>query len=392
MGKDLIGIMYRIKASSSQKTSEAESQEIQNTTDENLGEILGKPKSTETQETETETETIEKTTGILPQNGDETEKTTEVSTQTELKELINNSLVIGGVGIGAFALGLVMGVLLSKIKKKNESKVVHSEEERMGNSATAYSNFEYKSEAVQNISVGKVHNIGKRQGQQDSLGVSEIQNGIIAVVADGMGGLSDGDKVSQKIVMTVLQDAQRISAREFENPLYAITAHANNEVNRMLGAGGRYKSGSTLIAVVAEKTGFHWVSVGDSRIYLYRNGMLLQINREHIYEAELMKQAVNGEISFAEVKMDRQKNGLTSFIGMGDLEFIDGSTRKVPIQKGDAILLMSDGVFNTVPEEEIADILVRTSDTKTAEAELEKCVLKYNNPKQDNFTAIILRF
>lgn len=44
--------------------------------------------------------------------------------------------------------------------------------------------------------IGKVHNIGKRQQQQDTLGVYVGNAGILAVVSDGMGGLSDGEKVS----------------------------------------------------------------------------------------------------------------------------------------------------------------------------------------------------
>ena len=54
--------------------------------------------------------------------------------------------------------------------------------------------------SVGEIQIGKVHNMGRRSAQQDSLGVTDVPEGVFAVVADGMGGLSDGDKVSQTVV------------------------------------------------------------------------------------------------------------------------------------------------------------------------------------------------
>ena len=238
--------------------------------------------------------------------------------------------------------------------------------------------------------IGKLHHIGMRKQQQDSLGITETADGLCAVVADGMGGLSQGDKVSQKIVMTMLQDASRLPRALGPGSLFEMVAHANEEVNRMLGVENQYKSGSTLISVLVRPEGFEWVSVGDSRIYLYRNEKLIQLNREHTYEAELLEQAVNGEISFAEAQKDPRKKGLTSFIGMGKLKYIDGSRRPVAAQAGDRLLLMSDGVFNTLSEQEMCEILKNSGSPEEAAQLFEQRILAYQRPKQDNFTAVIL--
>lgn len=247
-------------------------------------------------------------------------------------------------------------------------------------------------EAVEKIRVGKLHNIGKREQQKDSLGVADTADGVFAVIADGMGGLSDGDKVSQKIVMTMLQDAAPMPGDGRTPGLFEMVAHANEEVNRMLGVQNQYQSGSTVVAVMACPESFTWVSVGDSRICLYRNGRLIQLNREHTYEAELLQQAVNQEISFEEARRHPKRRGLTSFIGMGKLKYIDGSARGVPVQEGDMLLLMSDGVFHTLSEQEICDIIQSCGDCRQAAAAMEKRILEYQKPKQDNFTAIILEF
>lgn len=238
--------------------------------------------------------------------------------------------------------------------------------------------------------IATVQNIGGRSTQQDSYGVVQCPAGTLAVVADGMGGLSDGDKVSQKIVATMRSDATRIRPGQTDNVLCQMIAHANQEVNRMLGTARQYKSGSTVLAVLIEKNRMQWITVGDSRIYLYRGGSLIQLNREHVYYAELLKQAINGKLSFAEANRDPQAERLSSFVGMGDLKHVDFCLNKLHLREGDRILLMSDGVFNTLSEEEIAKAVQAAEDTAQAAASLEQKVLQKNAPNQDNFTCVLL--
>ncbi len=239
-------------------------------------------------------------------------------------------------------------------------------------------------------SIGTVHNIGARNGQQDSFDVVHCAAGTLAVLADGMGGLADGDKVSQKIVATMRADAMRIRPAQTDNLLCQMTAHANQEVNRMLGAARQYKCGSTLLAVLIEKATMQWITVGDSRIYLYRGGSLIQINREHIYRAELLQQAINGKRSFSEALRDPQADRLSSFIGMGEIKNADFSLNRLKLCAGDRILLMSDGVFNTLSNEEIAEVIRVSPDAAEAAIAMEQRILQKHAPNQDNFTCVIL--
>lgn len=236
--------------------------------------------------------------------------------------------------------------------------------------------------------VGSLHNIGMRPAQQDSMGVTETKFGLFAAVADGMGGLSESDKVSRKIIMTLLERVTLLNGLTSENALFEMTAEANKRINKMLGYGGG--SGSTLVAILLGRSYFHWVSVGDSRIYLYHNRCLLQLNREHNYEMDLIEKAVNGETAFGEIKSNSRRHGLTSYIGMGRLAHVEGSTRPVKVASGDKLLLMSDGVYNTLSENDMIDILASAPDAKAAAAAFESKIISYNRPRQDNFTAIIV--
>ena len=242
------------------------------------------------------------------------------------------------------------------------------------------------------LAYGQLQQIGRRPTQQDCMGLYGVSGGLIAVVADGMGGLKNGDAVSRRIVQTVAADCRSLGAAQIRGNLMAMAAHANDEVNRMLGPGELYKSGSTLVMVLAEPQQFSWVSVGDSRIYLFRAGRLLQLNREHNFEAELLLRAVNHQLSFQEARNNPKRKSVSSFIGMGNLKYVDGVQRPIQTLKGDRILLCSDGIFNTLSEQRIEEILTQYPDAKLAAERLEAAVTEANNPHQDNFSAIILSY
>lgn len=239
------------------------------------------------------------------------------------------------------------------------------------------------------ISIGKLHHIGKRKSQQDSFGTVILEDQtVLAVVADGMGGLSDGDKVSQLIVYTILSQSKNVLKEGVAAPLYQLVGIAKNAINT--DSNIVQNSGSTLLAVWQKQNHFQWISVGDSRIYLYRAGSLVQMNSEHIYKRKLLLSAVNGERSYESAYTNEQAECLTGYMGKERLKHIEGSLRDVELEPGDRILLMSDGVFNTLSEREIAQSVMDGGDVeKAAEIMLEE-ILQKNNLAQDNCTAVIL--
>ena len=249
---------------------------------------------------------------------------------------------------------------------------------------------EKETDTLPELSIGKIHNIGKRASQQDNLGYMNVDKGVFAVVADGMGGLTESDLVSQNVVQSLIGSCRNLNAEQIRNNLPALISRANNEVNRILGPNGIYKSGSTAVCVFAEPDQLRWISVGDSRVYLYRSGTLLQLNREHIYETELILQSVNGKGSFRAARENRQRKHLTSFIGMGEIKYIDFNLNPVEVKRGDRIILTTDGVFNTLSDSEIAAIIDGSSDANAVTAALEKAVLEKASPYQDNFSMVLI--
>lgn len=286
--------------------------------------------------------------------------------------------VLGGAALLAALIGAGITALIKGKKTDNR---------HMSNSTTVSGE-----EMPLNLGYGQLQQIGRRNSQQDCMGLYGVRGGLLAVVADGMGGLKNGDAVSQKIVQTFAADCRNLSAAQISGNLMAMAAHANDEVNRMLGPSELYKSGSTLVAVLAEPQQFSWVSIGDSRIYLYRAGRLLQLNREHNFEADLVLRAVNHQLSFQEARNNPKRRSVSSFIGMGNLKYVDEMQRPIQTIRGDRIVVCSDGVYNTLSEQRIEAILSENPIPKVAAEKMEAAVVAANNPHQDNFTAIILSY
>lgn len=295
---------------------------------------------------------------------------------------VKTSLLIAlGILIGVLILALIT-LLWVCVKQKKGKKAMSME-----------SALPLTEKPVETVTIGKLHEQGERSGQQDCFGVSDeslIQTrGLLAVVADGMGGLSDGDKVSTAAVESILDNFVLYQGKcTPEQQLLMLTQYAVGSVNELLGPDGFSKSGSTLVMGLLRESAFSFLSIGDSRICLYRHGILMQLNREHIYKNKLALDAVNGEIALPDVYSDTRGSGLISFLGMEKLQYIDFPAEPVRLFSGDKLLLMSDGVYNALDNDEIRKCLEAAPEE--AAEQIRKAIQEKGYTNQDNYTAVII--
>ena len=317
----------------------------------------------------------------------------ETGTQADTLSLWLGEPGVGGISSGGWAgLGLGAGLLLSAAAVLIRKAVGQRGEKRP-------LALPLEPPDSGRVRVDKLHEQGARSGQQDCFYVScegdwisdvVILNGapgLLAVVADGMGGLADGDKVSQTAVSAIAQGFHQAQGTP-QQVLLQLAERANMAVNQLLGEDGLYHSGSTLVAGLLREGAFHYLSIGDSRICLYRKGVLYQLNREHIYQNELSVRFVNGEESLENVAGHPKAAGLTSFLGMGQLKYIDLPAEPVQVRRGDQFILMSDGVYNALTPEELSAALERGAGQ--AARALDEAIRAKNYQNQDNYTAVIL--
>lgn len=248
------------------------------------------------------------------------------------------------------------------------------------------------------VLVGTSSVIGRRDSQQDALAVSDniqhaFKNKWLAVLCDGMGGMNGGEQASVLCVKRMLEafDKNDKPIPEFyRNNVVDIdraVASLQDENGDYLGAG------STLVSVVIDGNHLYWCSVGDSHIYIIRNNEMALVNTEHNYMLELLKRVEQGEITLEEANKDKSKDALISYMGIGAISLMDIIEKPFQLAKGDYIVLSSDGLYRSVSDEEIFNIVKQNGfDMQKAAEQLTECALSKNNPYQDNTSVITIRY
>ena len=139
-----------------------------------------------------------------------------------------------------------------------------------------------------------------------------------------MGGMEDGKAASQWTAERFLQLFQEREGEDIPGWFYRSVHAVSEEVFHQLGG----HSGSTLVAVHIQGERLHWLSVGDSAIFLARNGGVFQLNREHTCLNRLFLQELEREVIEKERAVsDPDAPRLTSFIGIDRLTEVDLSWR-----------------------------------------------------------------
>lgn len=237
------------------------------------------------------------------------------------------------------------------------------------------------------LRTGNAQTIGKRKEQEDAFAIVENEDGILAVVADGMGGYSDGKLASGIVANTFAEEFTRIGVKPVASFLKNTTTLCNQKI---LEKWVETRAGSTLSAAVIFQGLLYWISVGDSAIILYRRGELNHLNKKHIFQSVLEQQYLAGEISKEELRNNRKKKRLTSYIGYDGLRELDTNCKPVPLFPGDQVILCTDGVYNSITELEMEGAFTRFSHPNDTAAEIIARIKAKNYINQDNATIVIL--
>lgn len=240
---------------------------------------------------------------------------------------------------------------------------------------------------------GNMQHQGRRDYQEDSFGFSDISDpelvakrGILAIVADGMGGLKNGKSISERAIGKFRKAFLNFSpAGNIPRQLSSLVAETNHDIYET----DRQKGGTTLICVYIYRNGMYWASVGDSAIFLFRQGRLYQLNKEHNRLNELYLKFMYREITKEQLMAEPSLQGLTSNIGRRELRDLDQNLTELRLQSGDRILLCTDGVSGRLTEKELLVAMSQGTAQACADA-MKSMVLKKNAPKQDNLTAEVI--
>jgi PPM family protein phosphatase len=245
---------------------------------------------------------------------------------------------------------------------------------------------------------GKAQHIGKRDEQEDAFGFSRLDRqefmahgGFLAVLTDGMSGMAMGREASQTATAAMLQAyLSKKSSESIPAALQRALLAANEAVLARTRQAGATPGamGTTLVAAVVRDHELHWVSVGDSRLYHYRQGRLTRLTQDHDFARKLQKLVAAGKMSPEEAETHPQRRALTSYLGIEELTEVDRNVRPLTLQAGDRILLCSDGLYQSLSETEVAAVL--PLEPQVAADVLVEQTLAKGKARQDNITVAIL--
>lgn len=240
-----------------------------------------------------------------------------------------------------------------------------------------------------------VQGIGSREDQEDAFlfvndrdVVRTQQEGLFAVVADGMGGMASGQEASAIAIASLSNSFSSFDRGEALAPqLRQALCEASGKVFQRLGGLG----GSTAIVCLVFREQLWFACVGDSPLYLLRDHQLNRLNQEHTVCTQRYEEALlSGSTDPSSARNDPQSHAVTSFLGREELDQVDCLLRPLPLQAGDVLLLCSDGVSGTLSEETLLACLQQETPEYSCIA-MEQEIRKQNKPGQDNYTALVIR-
>ena len=212
--------------------------------------------------------------------------------------------------------------------------------------------------------IGKSHIGMKRKINEDSYLVAPDLG--LYVIADGMGGHRAGDVASRLAVDTMADYWRKMQNNEqpsFLQPIgRQVSEGAKHLINSILFANTiiheaqkkpqYHRMGTTVAALLVEKDCVWPANVGDTLVYLFDNGRLVQISEEHSLEAEQKSMGLTDADTSTNPMM---KHMLTRVLGLS--ERVDVYISPIRPDAGDLVLMCSDGLTNYVSEQSIQAIL-----------------------------------
>lgn len=237
------------------------------------------------------------------------------------------------------------------------------------------------------LTVSMGSDLGTRDYQQDSMAYSTVRNQFAAVVCDGMGGLKGSEQASGTAV-ALWKARYEAGFSSFVNFAEETICAMDRAIAEKEQAGG-----TTVAAIWIHDGGLQWMSVGDSKVYLIRREKLYPLTREHNYQLVLNGRLQRGEISPERYEKEMQKGGsLVSYLGCGQFPFTDIRREPEKLLPGDIVLVCSDGLYKSIPEQQLGRMIsTYLGDFDT----LAPYLLNYaamHNRVRDNTTLVAVRY
>ena len=235
------------------------------------------------------------------------------------------------------------------------------------------------------FTVYQVSRKGGREKNEDRIGYCYTRDSGLFALADGMGGHPEGEVASQLALQTIAALFQRDSKPTLPDPLKFLQEAIIAGHHQLL----RYATQkalidtprTTMVACVLQGPFAYWAHCGDSRLYLVRGDKLVSRTRDHSYSE--LHQTLNQVVP---LNSKFNRNVLFTCLGSPGKPVID-TVGPIRLQPGDKVLLCSDGLWGTVADAVIIDLLSKKT-ISDAVPEMVEQALRNGGAKCDNVSVL----
>jgi protein phosphatase len=239
---------------------------------------------------------------------------------------------------------------------------------------------------------------GKRPSNQDRIFVTPNyqSGGVVAAVADGLGGMKNGDKAAEIAVAALGEAADALISEMANDSTEArlLAAETYERANDQIGSWAEARSlpgavGTTLVTLIVSDSRYLVVNVGDSRCYAIDEAGVRQITQDHTVADSLVRQ---GFLAQRDYESSPLRNSLTHSLGPRSTCEPDlfPSADFGTLQQNCTFLLCSDGFYSKLKQE---DLLHLTGPSSSLGEVLESLAAKaLNRDSSDNLSAVAVRF
>lgn len=237
--------------------------------------------------------------------------------------------------------------------------------------------------------IGASRTISDREVQEDEYGITETEEGSMAVLADGM-GKHFGGKIAARTAVQVFLDMFE-DRNAFYNPQYSFRKAFQGANREILNQLEENQGSASVSAVMIKERKLYYATVGNVKAAVYRNRELVPVTSGHTINVLAKQKYKEGKLTRQEAVSLLDHHRLYNYVGQDgfrDVEFFD---TPITLYGGEYVLLMTDGLYETARWKDIEDCLEEGGSCQEKAFKIIELVNKSQEEEKDNAAVVVLQ-
>lgn len=236
---------------------------------------------------------------------------------------------------------------------------------------------------------GASKTIGNREVQEDEYGITETEEGLMAVMADGM-GKHYGGKIAARTAVQVFLDMFE-DRNAFYNPQYSFRKAFQGANREILNQMDDSQGSASAAAVMLKDRKLYYAVVGNVKVAVYRNRELVPVTSGHTIDVLARQKYNQGKLTREAAVTLSDHHRLYNFVGQDgfkDIEFFDAP---IALNGGEYVLLMTDGLYETARWKDMEELLAGNGSCQEKAFRSIELVNESKEEEKDNAAVVVIR-